>query len=167
MENEIVNRVARWGLTLLVIVILFILSSIPLDFFHLGEIRPSFMLIAVYYMTILRPSRMSSIMVFLLGLALDLISSFPLGLNALILVSVQWLVRSQRRFLLSQTFKFMWVGFFLVALAAGVVQWLVLSLFNLSIYSIKPVLFSVLLSSFIFPLVTLPLSIVHKSLIDE
>ena len=167
MGDEILNRVARWGLTLLVLFILFVLSAIPLDFFHLGEIRPAFLLIAIYYMTILRPSVMSPIVVFLIGIALDLISSFPLGLSALILVSVQWLIKGQRKFLLSQSFKIIWGGFFLVALGTGFIQWIALSLFNLSFYSIKPVLFSVLLSSFIFPLIVLPLSIMHKSLIDE
>jgi len=161
------NRMARWGLTLLVIFILFVLSAVPMDFLHLGEIRPAFMLIAVYYMTILRPSVMSVFLVFCIGIALDLLSSYPLGLNALILVSAQWLVRSQRKFLLSQPYKIIWAGFSIVALVSGIVQLLALSLFNLSLYSPKPVIFSVLLSSFIFPLVTLPLSIVHKSLADE
>jgi len=167
MQDVILNTIARWGLTLMVIFVLFILSSIPLDFFNMGEIRPAFMLIAVYYMTILRPSVMSSVLVFFIGLALDLASSYPLGLNALILVSVQWMVRGQRKLLLSQSFKIIWGGFAIVALVAGIAQWAALSLFNLSLYSPKPVMFSVLLSSFLFPILALPLSLVHRSLIDE
>ena len=167
MNEKILNRIARWGLTLLVIFVLFLFSSVPLEFFNLGEIRPAFMLIAVYYMTILRPSIISPLLIFLIGIALDLISSFPLGLNAFILVSVQWLVRGQRKFLLSQSFKIIWASFFLIASASGIIQWLALSLFNFSLYSIKPVLFSALLSSFLFPLIALPLYYIHKSLIDE
>lgn len=167
MQDVILNTIARWGLTLLVIFVLFILSAIPLEFFNIGEIRPAFMLIAIYYMTILRPSMISSLLVFLIGLMLDLVSSYPLGLNALILVSVQWLVKGQRKLLMSQPFKIVWGGFFLVALVVGFLQWAVLSLFNFSIYSPKPVIFSALLSSCIFPLLALPLSLIHKSLIDE
>lgn len=167
MQDVVLNTVARWGLTLLVIFVLFILSAIPLDFMGLGEIRPSFMLIAVYYMTILRPSVMSYFVVFLIGLALDLASSYPLGLNALILVSVQWLVRSQRKLLLSQSFKIIWGGFALVSMVSGIVQWSILSLFNFSLYSAQPVIFSVLLSSCLFPLLAFPLLLVHKALIDD
>lgn len=167
MQDVVLNKVARWGLTSMVIFVLFILSAIPLDFFNMGEIRPAFMLIAIYYMTILRPSVMPAFVVFLIGLALDLASSYPFGLNAMILVSVQWMVRSQRKLLLSHSFKIIWGGFAIVALIAGIAQWAVLSLFNFSLYSAKPIMFSVLLSSFVFPLLAFPLLLVHKSLIDE
>ncbi len=166
-DQSVLKIIARWGLTLMVIALLFVLSSMPFDVFGMDGVRPAFMLIAVYYMTILRPDLMSFIVVFLMGIALDLHSGSPLGLNAFILVAVQWLTLSQRKFLVGQSFRVIWAGFAVIAFVTGLVQLLAISLFNMTLFSPVPVVISVCLSAALFPLLALPLSIVHKSLTEE
>lgn len=157
--------VGRWGLALAVILALIMLSVIPFHIAYLGEIRPVFMLMAVYYWTILRPS--SPLAVFALGLVLDLLSSYPLGMNAMVLVAVQALTAHNRKFLLGQSFLVIWAGFALVALGVAVVQWGLFSLFNLTLVTPKPALISAVLSAFIFPLSALPLAAVYKALAGD
>ena len=167
MNDELLKTMGRWGLTLLVVLVLFVLSALPFEVLSLGEIRPMFMLMAVYYLAIYRPSLISPLAVFIIGLLLDFISAYPLGLNAFVLVAAQWLVRGQMKFLQAQPFKVVWVGFVIVAVTSGAVQWCTFSLFNLVAYSIQPILLSVLLSSLVFPLLTVPLAIVNKALSDS
>ncbi len=164
-NESFLRIVGRWGLALIVLFFLFVLSAFPFRIAHLGEVRPVFMLMAVYYWTILRP--VPPLAVFMVGLALDLLSDYTFGMNALILVAAQWLTGSQRKFLLGQSFLVIWAGFALIALGAGTVQWLLFTLFNLALVPAKPMLISVVLSTFLFPLLVLPLSAVHKALADD
>jgi len=157
----------RWALALAVLVVLLALSALPLEIAHLGEVRPAFMLMAVYYWTILRPSPFLPLAVFVIGLVLDLLSAHPFGMHALIFVAAQWISSGQRRFFLGQSFLVVWAGFALIALGAGLVQWGLFSLFNMSLLSMKAMLISVLLSTLLFPLLVWPLSLVHKALVED
>lgn len=164
--NESFLKVAgRWGLVLLVVFVLLLLSAFPFKIAHLSEVRPAFLLIAVYYGAVLRPLPFPA--VFLAGLALDLLASHPFGMNAFLLVTALWIVGGQRKFLASQPFLVIWAGFAVIALGAGVLQWAFFSLFNAELISVRPMLVSVVLSSFLFPLFALPLSLVHKALADH
>jgi rod shape-determining protein MreD len=148
-----------------VLLMLILLSTIPFRIAHLGEVRPVFMLMAVYYWTILRPA--PPLAVFLLGLLLDLLSDYPFGMNALVLVAVQALTAHNRKFLLGQSFLVIWAGFALVALGAGAVQWALFSLFNVALVPVKSTLISIVLSAVLFPVAVLPLAAVHKALADN
>lgn len=168
-QGSILGMLGRWCMTLLLIFFLLVLSSFPFKFGSLGEIRPSFMLMAVYYWAIMRPSTLAPIATFIVGLAFDLMGGFPLGLNALTLVLAQWVTRSQRKFLLGQTFIVIWMGLALVALGAGLLQWVLYSSFNqhFDFAALKPVLLSVFMTSAIFPLIVLPLAAFNRSLAER
>jgi rod shape-determining protein MreD len=166
--NEPFLRViGRLGLSLLALFTLFILSAVPFKIPHFGEIRPLFMLMAVYYWTVVRPAPLPSLFIFITGLFLDLLAAYPLGMNALLLVIAQWVTGVQRKFLMGQSFLVVWAGFFLLAGAAGFVQWAFFSLFSTSLVSATPMLASVVLSAFLFPLMALALYIIHKALTDQ
>lgn len=164
-NESFLKIIGRWGLVLFGVFLLLLLSAFPFSIAHLDEIRPAFLLMAVYYWAILRPPM--PLAVFALGLILDLLSSYPTGMSALVLVTVQWLTSSQRKFFLGQSFLVIWAGFALVVVAAGVVQWAVISLFNMALPPAKSMLISALLSTFLFPLMVLPLSRVYKALVDH
>jgi len=166
-NQSLLHHIGRWSIIFLAIILLFILSAIPLGFFSLGEIRPMFMLMAVYYLTILRPKFFHPFFIFIIGITLDFLLLYPLGLNAFILVAVQYLVKKQRVLLSAQSFIVIWSSFAITALIAGIIEWSVFSLFNFTLMPFSPILISSLLSGLIFPLVTLPLSAMHKYLLDD
>lgn len=168
-QGSILSMLGRWAMTAGLILLLLVLSSFPFKIGNFGEIRPSFMLMAVYYWAIMRPSTLPPIATFIVGLAFDLMAGFPLGLNAMTLVIAQWVTRSQRKFLLGQSFLVIWMGLTLVSFGAGVFQWLLYSLFNqqFELVALRPILVSVLMTSAIFPLIVLPLAAFNRSLAER
>lgn len=158
------DQLNRFGLTTGIMAVLLVLSAFPFPFLGLGEIRPAFMLMAVYYWAVFRPQMLPPAGAFAAGFALDLVCAYPLGLNALLFVVVQWIVKSQRKFLLGQNFMVIWASFALVAFIAGILQWMVFSLFEFHFMSIKPVLIGSLMTAVVFPLIVMPLFRINKRL---
>jgi rod shape-determining protein MreD len=158
------DSLGRLGLTVAIVFILIVLSAFPFPFAGLAEIRPAFLLIAVYYWAVFRPQMLSPAGAFAAGLALDLVSFHPPGLNALLLVVVQWLVRGQRKFLLGQNFIVIWTAFALVSFLAALLQWAVFSLLQLHLMAIRPVMGGALMTVVVFPLVAKPLFLVNRAL---
>jgi len=159
----------RFMATFAVLFCLLVLSAFPFKIGHFGEIRPSFILMAIYYWAIMRPSTLPPAAAFAVGIVVDLMGAFPLGLNALTFVVVQWVTRAQRKFLLGQSFVVIWMGLMLVTLGAGLLQWLLYSVFNwhFDLSSIIPILMSVVMTSAIFPLIVLPLSAFNRSMAER
>lgn len=149
------------------IAVLLLLSIVPLNIGSFNEIRPSLLLIAIYYWAIMRPNTLPPLPTFFTGLFFDLLTGYPLGLTALTLISVQWLTKSQRRFLLGQSFMVIWAGFGFVALGAGALQWILFSLFHFNLMSIPPLLMSTVFTVLSFPIAILPLAALNKMLEDR
>jgi len=142
----------RWVVTLVVVFLLLLISTFPFTIARIGEIRPSFLLIAVYYWAVMRPGTLPAPWAFGVGLAFDLVAGYPLGLTALQLVLAQWLTTTQRKFLLGQPFIIIWAGFALVAAGAGALQWALFSLFEFRLLAVQPCIASALLTAAIYPL---------------
>lgn len=168
-QESLFGALGRFLLTFLAIFLLLVLSTFPFSIGHFGEIRPSFLLMAIYYWAIMRPSTLPPLATFAIGIAYDLMSGFPLGLNAMTLVVAQWLTRTQRKFLLGQSFVVIWMGLMLVSLGAGLLQWLLYSLFywHFDFSSIRAVLMSVVMTAAIFPLIVLPLSAFNRTMAER
>lgn len=154
----------RAGLTLLIVFVLIILSILPLGLKGYGEVRPAFVLMAVYYWAIYRPYMLSPVATFVAGLVLDLLTGTPLGLQALVLVLARTVTMTQQKFMLAQKFAVMWACFCLVALAAGLLQWLVYSLIDWQLAALQPVVISALLSTLLFPAIALPLYLLSRAM---
>ena len=166
-EEPIFSMLGRWLVTVFVIALLIVLSAFPFRIGDFGEIRPSFMVMAVYYWAVMCPPMLSPVAAFLAGAVFDLIIGCPFGLNALTLVVVQWVTRAQRKFLLGQPFLVMWAGLGFVSMGAGCLQWALASLFNWALMPLEPTLISALLTTAIFPVAVLPLSVFNKPLADR
>lgn len=150
-QEPLLSILGRLGLTFLIGFVLLLLSVFPLPTEHLGDVRPAFILMTVYYWAIMFPSTLTYFTVFLIGLSFDLLAGFPPGVNAMTLLIVQWIVRSQRKFMLGQPFRVIWAGLALMAFGAALMQWAVFSLFYGAPLNIRPVLISALLTCLLFP----------------
>jgi rod shape-determining protein MreD len=166
-EEPILTMLWRWAVTVFVVAVLIALSAYPFHIGDFGEIRPSFMVMAVYYWAVMCPPMLSPFAAFLSGAVFDLITGLPFGLNAMTLVVVQWITRSQRKFLMGQPFLVMWMGLGIVSIGAGVLQWAAVSVFNWAIMPLEPNLMSAALTTVIFPLAVLPLSLFNKPLAER
>ena len=113
------------GLTPFILTLLLaMLTVVPLRIPDFAQVTPSLTVIAVYYWSIYRPDLLPLAAVFGVGLFQDALAGTPLGLTALVLISVQYAVISQRRFFHGKSFLVEWWGFMLVAPVAALASWL-------------------------------------------
>ncbi len=161
----------NWATRLLlaqgVIVLFLLLNIVSFSMPHAGDFKPFFLLMAVYYWAIYRPTVMPVAYTFALGVIMDLLSELPIGMSALILVGLQTIVQRSRLFLMGQPYMMVWLGFAIMALAYTVSFWL---LFSLSEFGFAPLrafvqmMIAGALSIMLFPLASLILQGVHRLL---
>ena len=132
--------------------LLVLVSVVPLPLPQYGRVASALALTAVYYWSLERPNLFPPAIAFELGLLQDLLTGSAIGVTALIFVAVQWVVRTQRRFLIGQPFVLVWWGFLLVALLAAVAEWLLFCLLNFVITPIEPAILRAGIAIALFPL---------------
>ena len=147
------------------ITLVFLLLNVSAVTFSFAKaMKPDFLLIAVYYWAIYRPTLTPPAFIFLLGIALDFLSGAPTGFYALTYVTAHWITRNQRTFLMGQPFITLWLGFAFVALVAGMLQWGIYAITKMSLPGILPLGISFGASIFLFPPIVLPLFLIHRIL---
>lgn len=158
-RETLISALGRIGLLLLVMMVLLLISVFPLPFGAFGEIRPAFILMAIYYWAITRPGIFTLGRAFVLGIVFDLLAGYPLGMNAALFVLVHWLISIQRKFLLGQSFRVLWAGFVVTVLAVTVLQLVLFSAFNMSLMPPRAALLSALFTCLLFPVAAPVLSV--------
>lgn len=141
---------------------LFLLSIVSFSIPHTAEIKPFFVLMAVYYWSVCRPTLLPPAAVFAVGLALDALSGLPVGLSAAILVAAQGIVRGQRRYLMGQSYVVLWTGFAIVCMASALAQWGLFGLTRMAWPSPVPVAVSCGISILLFAPVSYGLHLIHR-----
>lgn len=134
---------------------------------HAGDFKPFFLLMAVYYWAIYRPTVMPVGYTFALGLILDFLADLPLGLSALVMVGLQTVVRRSRIFLMGQPYVMVWLGFAILSIAYTAAFWFLMSVKNMAFVpaaSLIQMLVASALSVLLFPLASLILQGVHRAL---
>ncbi len=140
------------GLTPLVLTLaLALLSVVPLRIPGFAPITPALTVMAVYYWGIYRPDLLPLVAVFLIGIVQDTLAGTPLGLSSLVLLVVQAVVVSQRRFFHGKTFLVEWWGFMLVAPGALFASWTLAALYFGAVLAPKPLGFQLLLTITLYP----------------
>jgi rod shape-determining protein MreD len=127
-------------------------------------LKPDFVLAAVFYWAVFRPTLMPPAATFALGLLMDLLSGTPAGFYALTYVAVHWIIRDQRRFLMGQPYMTMWTGYAIVCVATGIMQWLLFAAIQFTIPDILPLLFKTAMGIVTFPVLVLLLLASHRIL---
>ena len=137
------------GLTFLLILATVLPTHLP----GYARVTPILALISVYHWAVYRPHLLPAWAVFILGLLQDFLSGAPIGINVLVFLTVQWLVLSQRQFLVGKSFLIYWFGFALVALVAAGEMWLLASIQYLTLLSPSGIFAQYLVTAGIFPVI--------------
>ena len=161
---ETLNWTLRLVLAQIVVVLVLALSLVSFSIPLTGEVRPHLLLAAVFYWAVYRPTLMPPWYVFVLGLLMDTLSGLPLGLNALILVAVHWIVRMQRVYLMGQSFLGLWIGFAVTCFLSASAQWSLYALVSRALVPAGPTLASAGVTILVFPLISLLFIAVHRIL---
>lgn len=158
-----VRHLVPVGVTLM----LLLLTAIPTRIPGLSGIIPMLPLMGVYYWAIYRPDLLPAWSAFLIGLLYDIIGGTPLGVNALVLLSVQGIAAGQRRFFLGKSFMVAWWAFGLLAAAAAGATWLLVTILHGQALDASPVIFDYLLTMGLFPLLTWTLARTQMAFLKE
>jgi len=136
------------------ILLLVFVTVVPWRLPGFGAITPAFILMAVFYWSIYRPDQLSYVAVFCLGTVQDLLSGMPLGMTPLVLLIVQGILISQRRFLLGKSFFVVWCSFMIVALGAAILSWVVGTVFFGAPLAPVPIVVQVVMTVLLYPALT-------------
>jgi rod shape-determining protein MreD len=145
------DRFARQLAPFLSSVFLVMLSALPVYIPGYGQVAVDVGLMTVFYWAIYRPDLFPVIAAFVLGLWQDILVGSPIGLHALILLLANWAIVSQRTFFQGKSFAVIWWCFSLVALAAGIVSWVIVCALNTTLVNPVAMLFQAALTVGMFP----------------
>lgn len=111
------------------VLVLALLTVLPLHIPGYAAVTPAFVLMGVYHWTIYRPELLPPVVIFVVGVVLDLLCGAPLGVSPLVLLVGHASVLRQRRHFVGRLFPFVWAGFALLAVGAIAASWGIGSLF--------------------------------------
>ncbi|WP_256940132.1 rod shape-determining protein MreD [Acetobacter malorum] len=142
---------ARRLLPSIFIALIIVFFSAPLNIPGAAELLPAIVIATIFFWSFWRPTGMSGVAVFLLGLFMDLVGFTPLGVSAFILLLVHGVAFYSRFGLMRLNFLLVWGVFALVTTGACLLQWGLACLFRLDMLDIAPALFEALLSIGVYP----------------
>jgi rod shape-determining protein MreD len=149
------------GLSLIAI----IFAATPLYLPGYGPIVPNFVLMIAFYWSIYRPDLFPAPVAFAIGLIQDAMMGTPVGLNALVLLGVQGVVVTQRRFFQGKSFAVIWWAFAFVAFAAAFAGWVLAIVFGGGMIVAWPAIFSATLTFALYPIVGWVLARIHHAVL--
>ncbi len=155
-------------LPLLTSIIWVALSYMPFDFLLPTNIHANVAVICVYYWVLHRPDVFNLFSVFFLGLFEDVLTSAPLGSSIFQLLLLYVLVGYMVKYFNGKSFELLWLGFLPLAFVVMFARWFVVSIYYADFLPFALLMFSFLLTSAVYPLVTLVnVGIQNKLMTDE
>ena len=148
------DRLARSLWPFVLSLLLVVASVLPLQLPDFGRVSPNLAVLSTFYWAIYRPDLFPAPAAFLLGLWLDLLTGAPVGINALVLLMVHWVIVSQRRFFQGKSFGVVWWAFALTICGAMALFWVLSAAYHLTLIDPSPVVFQLLLTIACFPFLT-------------
>lgn len=108
---------------------LILLFFIPANSKEWEYLRPNIGLICVYYWTLKRGNIFSYFSAFIVGMLLDVYSSFPLGINTLLLMITSLITIWSAHYFQRSSFGVSWFIFAITALGITILKWLLLMIY--------------------------------------
>jgi rod shape-determining protein MreD len=118
------------------------------------SVRPSFILMGIYFWSIYRPTLIPPLLLFVVGLIYDVLMGFPLALHSVLFIAAHWGIKNQRLFFLGQSYWVLWIGFSIICFSMLILEYLFFSILAQSFLNVGPLIGNVFLSSFLFPLLS-------------
>lgn len=156
------DAMARAALPVAATVGLLILAGAPFGIPDQAVLGPTVAVISVFFWTLYRPASMPALVVFLLGLLLDLLNWQPLGAGVLLLLTVHAVTLRLRRPLGAAGLVAVWLGFVPVAAGAAALLWALVSVLDLRLMPVGPALFQAALTAALYPVLAIPYAHAHR-----
>jgi rod shape-determining protein MreD len=144
--------------------IVLILLSAPIGLPGQPQFQPAWAMGNVFFWSLFRPASMPAVLVFGIGLLLDLLTQEPLGVQVLLLLLIHGLALKLRRDLARSGFATVWFIFALAASGAALLELLLVMLFAWHLLQPGPALFEAGLAAGLYPLLAWYLTWLHRGL---
>lgn len=161
------DQVGRDAVPIALTLVLMMVTAVPLRLPPFDTVEPGLVLICVYFWAIHRPELMPQVAVFLIGIAQDMVTGTPLGLNTFTLLVIYGAVSSQRVFFLGRPFIATWLGFLLVSAAYALIIWLLACLLRAALIDPGPVFLQFLMTLFLYPPMAWVLAMVQRTALRQ
>ena len=145
--DRLARNLTPFGLAVALVVV----GQVPLHLPGFALVVPLMPLIAVYHWGLYRPDLMTPPAVFLVGLLQDLLSGAPVGLHALVMLTVYGVLVTQRRYFFGKAFAIVWLGFAVVGAGALIQAWVLGSAFHVALLDPAPFAVQFLTTLFVYP----------------
>ena len=169
-QQEIWHRVEiglRTAVPVVLALILTLVSTLRLGIPGLGPVMPLLPAIAVFYWAIYRPDLMPLTATFAIGLVHDSLTGAPLGMTSLVLLVLQGLSSSQRKFFHAKGPFISWFGFSLLMASAAVCAWFVATAYHFQFLDPVPVIIQFAITVAAYPLLAWPFGFIQRELLSS
>lgn len=155
MTPSVVQRLDVWARHMMpafTTMFLALLSVVPFGVPSLTDVMPVVTMMSVFYWSVYRPDLIPPVVVFVLGLAQDILAGNPTGLMALTLLAIHGVTLTQRQAFLGKPFLIAWLGFAVISAGGFLLMWLITCILAAELLLTLAVVFQYLLTSVSFPL---------------
>ena len=128
---------------------------------------PLLPLVVVYFWAIYSPASLPAFGVFLIGVLQDLLTGGPLGMWPTIYLTTTYLVATQRSYFHGRDQQVVWLGFAVIGLIAGAIEWSVMSLISGSRLPIGGLALRMAATIALYPLIAGVFAEFHRRVIVE
>ena len=146
----------------MIILIFFLIGVVPGEVFKLIDLKLPLILSAIFYWSIFRPNVCPSWLIFSYGFVFDVFSGDILGFHAFVYLLIQFLVKSQRQILHSQSFFTLWGAFGIVNLTYFMIVYARLALLQSDMPDFIPYIIATLFLTFLYPALSPIFILTHK-----
>ncbi len=147
----------------LVTLTLVLLSTVDLHISGIERFVPLIAMISIFYWCIYWPSLLPAWFVFLLGIFQDFLYGTPLGISSLINLLLFWLVVSQRKYLIKETFWVVWAVFSFILLIFVLISSVVYSIYYEQFAISNDILMQWMVSVLVYPFLHKLFNVIHVS----
>ena len=145
------DMAARAGFPAACTILLMLLAVVPFGFAGQAALLPAVATISVYFWTLLRPASMPPVLVFPIGLLLDLLGYLPVGVGVLCLLAVHGFAFRWQRLLARQRFALTWIAFAGFAAMGAALGWGLASLLGLRLLPVGSAVFQGVVAVALYP----------------
>ena len=144
--------------------LLMLLAAVPFGFAGQAALIPAVATISVYFWTLFRPASMPPVVVFPIGLLLDLLGYLPIGVGVICLLAVHGFSLRWQRFLARQSFALTWIAFSGFAAFSAALGWGLASLLGLRLLPAGSALLQAAVAIALYPALAVLFIRAHRSI---
>jgi len=154
--------VSRHALPAAQTIIVLLLLSAPIGIPGQAQIQSAWAMACVYFWSLYRPAALPALLVFAIGLLLDLIAQGPVGVGVLVLLLIHAVALKFRRALTRSGFGLVWLVFIGVAASATAAEWLLTSFLTWHLMPPGPGLMEFAIAAGLYPSIAFYLILLHR-----